>query len=406
MAGIVMPFEMGRDVPVGARRYIIYHTIVSPLLITWYMLPAYMLMTGYTILDIGILFTIINVLAIPLTYFIGKLFDKVAIRHGLILVDVLDGVENILYGLSYSLLGPVMVSLGLLLGKVSRIFYPLYQAAEKLLYPRDRLEEVYAWHMRLPLMSEAIGFIVLGYVFGVLFPKPEHYAVGFIAIGISVVLMGIYLARYLPRLDATERISDTFTFTFDREFKAILAIEALEILALGLVPEIVLINYMMITLKMSFFQVMLVVALSTLASLPATHLSERIDPKHRFKVISLYFALMTLWALIMFLIPNFYAILTASIMAEFGNTLALPFYRSWIFSKVPSDKASSILAGISSFERTIGLIAPFIAGLLATIYPTLPYLISLTLFLPAILILLSLEKKNQTNNPLYQYNHS
>ena len=382
-----------RDIPSGARKYILYHTIISPLLITWYMLPAYMLMTGYSILEIGLLFTVINILSVPLTYLIGKLFDRVAIRHGLILIDALDGVENVLYGLSYSFLGPLMISLGLLVGKISRIFYPLYQATEKLLYPKDKLEEVYAWHMRLPLLSEAVGFIVLGYVFGVLFPKPEHYALGFIAIGLSSVFTVMYLVRYLPRLDVRERIGDVFTFKFDREFKAILTIEALGILALCLAPEIVLINYMMVELKMSFFQIMLVVALSILASLPATHLSEHIHPKHRFKVISLYFVLMTLWALIMFLIPNFYAILTANIMAEFGNTLSLPFYRSWLFSKVPSDKASSILAGISSFKRLVGLIAPFIAGLLASLHPTLPYLTSLVLFLATIPILLSLERK-------------
>lgn len=381
------------EIPIGARRYILYHTIISPLLITWYMLPAYMLMTGYSILEIGLIFTIINVLSVPLTYIIGKLFDRVAIRHDLILIDVLDGVENVLYGLSYSFPGPLMISLGLLIGEISRIFYPLYQAAEKLLYPKDKLEEVYAWHMRLPLLSQAIGFIVLGYIFGVLFPKPVYYALGFIAIGASSVLTITYLAKYLPKLDAKERVGDVFTFKFDKEFKAILAIEALEILALCLAPEIVLINYMMVVLKMSFFQVMLVVALSTLASLPATHLSERIHPKHRFKVISLYFALMILWALIMFMVPNFYAILAANIIAEFGSTLSLPFYRSWLFSKVPSDKASSILAGISSFERLIGLIAPFIAGILASLHPTLPYLTSLALFLAAIPILLSLERK-------------
>jgi len=384
-----------RDIPIGARRYIVYHTIISPLLITWYILPAYMLMTGYSIFEIGLLFTIINILSIPLTYIIGRLFDKIAIRHGLILIDALDGVENILYGLSYSFLGSLMISLGLLIDRISGMLYPLYQAAEKLLYPKDRLEEVYAWHMRLPLLSEAVGFIVLGYVFGVLFTEPVHYAMGLIVIGFSSIFTVAYLAKFMPSLDARERISDVFTFKFDREFKAILTIEALEILALYLAPEMVLINYMMITLKMSFFQVMLVIALSILASLPATHLSERIHPKHKFKVISLYFLLRTLWALIMFLIPNFYAILIANVMAEFGNTLSLPFYRSWLFSKVPSDKASSILAGISSFRKIISFIAPFIAGLLASLHPTLPYPISLILFLTTIPILLSLEKGEQ-----------
>ena len=161
--------------------------------------------------------------------------------------------------------------------------------------------------MRLPLLSEAISFIVLGYIFdilGVLFPKPVHYAIGFIAIGISLIFTVMYLVKYLSRLDTRERIGDVFTFRLDREFKAILALEALEILALYLAPEIVLINYMMIALNMSFFQVILVVALSTLASLPATHLPERINPRNRFKIISLYFVLRALWALTLFLIPT------------------------------------------------------------------------------------------------------
>ena len=383
------------DIPVGARRYILYHTIISPLLIVWYMLPAYMLMTGYSIFEIGALFTAINILSIPLTYLIGRLFDKVAVRHGLILLDALDGVESILYGLSHFFLGPLMISLGLLVGKISRLFYPLYQVAEKLLYPKDKLEEVYAWHMRLPLLSEALGFILLGYFFGVLFPRPLHYAVGFILIGASSVFTATYLFKGLPRLDAEERLSDKFTFRFDREFKAILAIEVLEILALSLAPDMVLINYMMEALGMSFFQVMLVVALSTLFSLPATYLSEHIHPRHKFEVISLYFVSMTLWALIMFLFPNFYAILAANIIAEFGNTLAFPFYRSWLFSKVPSDKAGTILAGISSFERTIGLITPFIAGILASLHPALPYVASLILFLMTIPILLVLAKQQR-----------
>ncbi|MEL9940250.1 MAG: hypothetical protein QW348_02420 [Ignisphaera sp.] len=95
----------------------------------------------------------------------------------------------------------------------------------------------------------------------------------------------------------------------------------------------------------------------------------------------------------MFLVPNFYAILAANIMAEFGNTLSLPFYRSWIFSKIPSDKASSILAGLSSFEKMVALATPLIVGLLAKLNPILPYLTSLTLFLAAIPLLLSLEKR-------------
>ena len=384
------------EIPIDARRYIMYHTIVSPLLITWYMLPTYMFMTGYSILKIGILFTLINVASIPLTYLIGKLFDRIAVRHGLILIDSLDGLENILYGLSYGPLAPLVLFLGLIIDRINRMFYPLYQVAEKLLYPKDKLEEVFAWHMRLPLLSELIGSITLGYVFGVIFYTPEYFRIGFIVIGVFSVLTISYLMKYLPRLDVEERIGEEFKFKFDTEFKAILAIEALDTLANLLAPEIVLLNYMLFVLGLSFFEFMIVMAISLIAgSVIATYISERINPKHRFKIISLNYILTTIWALIMFLNPSFIAIIIAYFILDFGDTLAFPFYRSWLFSKVPKEKASSLLSALSSYDRLIGVITPFLAGLLASLHSTLPYLASLILFTATIPILISLQKNLQ-----------
>lgn len=365
------------------------------------MLPVYMLKTGYSILEIGIFFTSINIASIPLTYLIGKMFDRIAIRHGLILIDSLDGVENVLYSLAYGPIAPVMLFLGLIISRITGPFYPLYQATEKIVYPEDKLEEIFAWHMRLPLLSELLGFIILGYIFGTVFTTPTHYRVGFMLIGASSIFTVSYLIKYVPKLDAKERIGQGFTFKFDKEFKAILAIEALDMFARRLVPEIVLLNYMIVVLGLSFFDVMLVIAFSLIAgAVFATYISERISSTHRFKVISLSYVFTTLWALTMFLSPNFIAILLAYFIAEFGHTLAFPFYRSWLFSKIPREKASSLLAGISSFDRTIGIVTPLLAGLLASLNPTLPYLASLLLFMATIPILLSMEKKGYKQQTL------
>ncbi len=229
--------------------------------------------------------------------------------------------------------------------------------------------------------------------FGVMFYTPEYFRVGFIVIGASSIFTILYLKKYFPKLDVKQRIGEGFKFKFDREFKAILAIEALDTLATRLAPEIVLLNYMIIVLGLTFFDVMIVMASSLIAgSVIATYISEQIDPIHRFKVISLDYILTTIWALIMFLNPNFIAIVIAYFIAEFGHTLAFPFYRSWLFSKIPREKASSLLSAISSYDRLIGIITPFLAGLLASLNPTLPYLVSLVLFIATIPILLSLHK--------------
>jgi hypothetical protein len=198
-------------------------------------------------------------------------------------------------------------------------------------------------------------------------------------------------------LDANERVGESFTFRVDREFKAILALEALDTLSMRLVPEIVLINYMYIVLGSTFFEIMVVIASSLIAgAVIATYLSERIEPIHRFKVISLNYLLTATWALIMFLNPGFIMIVAAYSIMEFGRTLAFPFYRSWIFSKIPQERASSLLAAISSYNRMIATISPLVAAVLAAMAPTLPYLVSLLLYLMTVPILLSQQRRLYT----------
>ena len=370
------------EIPASARRYILYHTIISPLLITWYMLPMYMFMTGYSVLEVGVIFTIVHVLSIPATYAVGRLFDRIAIRHGLILIDALDGVASILYGLAYGPIAPLMLSLGLLIEDITTIFYPLYQAAERILYPEDRMEEVFAWHIRLPEVSQLVGFLLLGYVFGYVLNTPHHYRLGFIAFGLTSAFTITYLLKFMPKLDVEERVSiEKFEFRVDREFRLILVMEALITLAWSIAPEIVLLNYIVNVLGLTLFEAMVVEAAISVGAIAATYISEKISQTRRFDAIAVGYVLVSLWALIMSMNPPFTIVTLAYLIARFGEVLAFPFYRSWVLSKVPKEKASSILSALSSYRKLIALASPAVAGFLASIKPTLPYLVSLLLFI-------------------------
>jgi len=52
-----------------------------------------------------------------------------------------------------------------------------------------------------------------------------------------------------------------------------------------------------------------------------------------------------------------------------------------IIKLIPKERASEFHAAITSYRRLIGLVTPFIAGALASVYATLPYAASLVLFL-------------------------
>jgi len=369
------------EIPPAARKYIIYHTIISPFLITWYMLPLYLFMTGYGVLDVGIIFTAVNIAAIPAAYAVGKVFESVPIRHGLVIIDALEGVSNIVYGLAKGAIAPFVLFIGMLIDKIAGVLYPLYQAAERILYPRDRLKEVLAWHMRLPEASQLIGFLVLGYVFGYIFTTPEEYRLGFLAIGTVSFGTIIYLLKALPKMDKRERIeSEAPVFRVDKEFRLILLVEALVTAAWFMAPEFVMLNYVVNTLGLTLFEAMIVEAAISLGAIAATYVTDAISDEHMFRAMAVGYALITAWAAIMLASPPFPVVVAAYFISKFGDTLVFPFYGKWLFSKIPKEKATTVFGALSSYRRLIRLFTPALAGLLASMHPTLPYLASLALF--------------------------
>ncbi|NJE13560.1 MFS transporter [Thermococcus sp. LS2] len=380
------------EIPRDAKTYILYHTIIAPQLIVWYLLPLYMMYSGYSVLEVGAFFTAVNIAAIPLTYLLGRAFNRWDIKKGLIVIDALDGIAYILYSFAKGVIAPLMLFAGRTIEKLSTVLYPLYRAYEQIIYPADKYEEIFAWHLRLPEISRLITFPILGYLFGYVWNNAEHYRMAFTAFGLLSVFTIVYIWLFLPSVGKEERITpEGFTFKAD-EFKFLLLFEALLTLAWSLAPEIVLLNYVVFVLHKTVFEVTLIACASSLASIIGTYASERVPKGRGFQAISLGMFLSAVYALVMSLSPPFWLALVVYGVEAFGSTLWFPFYRSWMFSLIPNEKASEFHAALSSYRRVIGLFTPFLAGALASIKPTLPYFVSLVLFLMISALFIKFEK--------------
>ncbi|NJD99703.1 MFS transporter [Thermococcus sp. LS1] len=371
------------EIPRDAKAYMLYHTIIAPQLIVWILLPLYMMYSGYSVLEVGAFFTAVNIIAIPLTYLLGRAFNRWDIKKGLMVIDALDGVAYILYGFAKGAIAPIMLFAGRTVEKLSTVLYPLYRAYEQIIYPEDRYEEIFAWHLRLPEISRLITFPILGYLFGYVWSSAEHYRLAFIFFGLLSIPTIAYIWLFLPSVGKEERITpEGFTFRVG-EFKLLLVFEALLTLAWSLAPELVLINYVVFVLHKTVFEVTLIACASSLASIIGTYAIERVPKERGFQAIGLGMFLNAVYALVMVLSPPFWLALAVYALGDFGNTLWFPFYRSWQFSLIPKERASEFHAAISSYNRLIGLVTPFIAGALASVHATLPYAASLGLFLLA-----------------------
>lgn len=371
------------EIPRGAKAYMLYHTLIAPGLIVWILFPLYLMETGYSILEVGAFFTAVNVVSIPLTYLFGRLFNRWDIKKGLIAIDILDGIAYVLYGLAKGAVAPLMLFAGRAIEKLSAVLYPLYRAYEQVIYPEDKYEEIFAWHLRLPEIARLVTFPIMGYLLGYVYPGPESYRWAFIFFGLFSAVTVAYIWFFLPSVGREERISQKgFTFKVG-EFKLLLTFEALLTLAWELAPEIVLINYVVFVLKKTVFEVTLIACATSIASIIGTYASERIPKGKGFKAIGLGMFINAFYALAMALSPPFWLALAVYALGDFGNTLWFPFYRSWTFKLIPKEKASEFHAAISSYRKLLGLFTPAIAGALASIHATLPYGASLVLFLIA-----------------------
>ncbi|ASJ00423.1 MFS transporter [Thermococcus gorgonarius] len=381
------------EIPRDAKAYMLYHTLIAPGLIVWILFPLYLMETGYSILEVGAFFTAVNLASIPLTYLFGRAFNRWDIKKGLIAIDVLDGIAYVLYGLAKGAVASVLLFAGRAVEKLSTMLYPLYRAYEQIIYPEDKYEEIFAWHLRLPEIARVLTFPVMGYILGYVYPGPESYRWAFIIFGLFSAVTVAYLWLFLPSIGKDERITpEGFTFRAG-EFKLLLAFEALLTLAWALAPEIVLINYVVFTLRKTVFEVTLVAVASSLASILGTYASERVPKGKGFRAIAFGMLLNAFYALIMALSPPFWIVLAVYALGDFGTTFWFPFYRAWMFKLIPKERASEFHAAISSYRKVIGIVAPFIAGALASIHATLPYVFSLAFFLLAGSMFVMISKK-------------
>jgi len=161
----------------------------------------------------------------------------------------------------------------------------------------------------------------------------------------------------------------------------------------ALVPEFILINYVVFVLHKTIFEITLIALACSMMRIAGTYVSECVPKEKSFHAIALGMFLNAFYALVMALAPPFWLALAVYSIGDFGNALWFPFYRSWMFKLILKEKASEFHAPLSSYRRVLGMVTPFVAGFLASIHATLLYGASLIAFIVAGIFLLWIARR-------------
>ena len=366
-----------------ARRYIWYHTLVSPALIIWYALPFYLLKTGYSVLEVGLLFTTVQLLGIPLTLWLGRVFTRIDMRKGLMTIDLLGSISSLLYYLAYGPLAPIMVVAGGLVDEASSTLYFLYPAYERIIYPEDRMKEALAWHLRLPELAIIVSYPVMGYILGYVCCEPQCFRMLFLFFAVYELVLIPYIYYYFKLVvleeEAGEEGEDTSLRDYWRRYKYYIIADVLFITAWTLALGLALVYYVVEWLKGNMFHVALIEAAISTATLTGTWITDRISDSKAFKVLQVGTIITIAGLALMISTKLFPLILVAAYILRIGDTLVFVFRRTWLYSIMTRSEASKVSAALSSIRRAIRVAAPTITGALALLDPRAPYMVCLLL---------------------------
>ncbi len=377
------------ELPAGARYYILYHALVSPTLISWYLLPFYLLRVGYDVVEVGALFTAAHLAGIPVTIALGKLFRKADMRYGLALIDAMDAASLTMYSLAYGPLAPILILAGRLVEEGSSTLYFLYPAYERLIYPEDRMKEALTWHLRVPELSIVISYPIIGYVLGYVCPSTECMRAAFLLMSAYLLLLIPYiLLKFEPVVIEKEEDEEGNGSSGGwRKYLPYIMAEVLFIMGWALAPPLALVYLVYERFGGSMFHVALAEASVSAATLVGTVLVDRVSSKHAFRGLSLGTAVTVAGlAALVFLPPLITVLMTAFFIVRLGDTFVFVFKRSWLYSLMSRKETATVSAYLSSIRRLITVISPLVVGLLASIDPRVPYvacMLLLALTIPA-----------------------
>ena len=365
------------ELPVEARRYILYHVLVSPALIVWYALPFYLIKIGYTVLEVGVFFTAAQLLSIPVTMWLGKIFSKTDIRKGFIIIESLDSVSTLIYGLAYGPILPLMIIVGEALGIASESLYFLYPAYERIIYPEDRMEEALAWHLRLPEIGIIVSYPILGFILGYICYSPECMRMFFIGVALYGIVIIAYIAKYVKPVIVTREEEPKRRQSLRRyweRYKYYVVAEVLFTIAWSLAPSLALVYYVVEWLHGNLFHVALLEASISTATLTGTWITDRLGSKRPFEYLSIGTLIASLGLAAMILSDIFYIALAAVYILRIGDAIVFVYKRSWLYRIMSREEASIVSAALSSIRRIIRISSPLLVGILATLDPRMPYI--------------------------------
>ncbi len=388
-----------RDFPRDAKNYILMHTFGSPLMIGEYAVIMYLFMTGYVILEVGILYTIVNIIVAIGPFVVGKLIDK-ALSAKITMASIYL-LEAVSYFILFFAVGPyasLILLTGLTVMKFGTIFYPIYPTYEHYAYPEDIRERAFLYHIMVPEYVQIVAFPAFGFVLSYIFPWADAYRYLFLLLCIGDLLMVIYVLRRITNIKEATFVIEVRKknkFKIPKSFFSLFFIEICLALGDALITTIVLAYFVLIVLKETFFVLMLLEVINSAVTILLGNFLKDKKIKSRVWLVGgvlLFIAGQSMFIFAVYM-DNIIPVFVAILFLTSGNVLWFPVHKSMIYKTIPEEKRGVFFGSMSTTYRTIGIFIPFISTFLISIYMYLPFIVAMVLYLTSVIGYIKITKQ-------------
>jgi len=363
---------------IKAKRYMYLHMIYAVLIISWSFFPVYLFRLDFTLMEVGVLFSLAGLAEVAFTYLAGILLDRIPCNYGLAIIEFFGALANIAYGVSQNF---YHIMVGEVLDKIGWIFNPSYTVYENEAYKQD-YETIYQYHLMVPEIIQLFAFPILGAVLTYVFSSVAAYRTFFILLGIADFGIIFYILKVLPRVEPTISLKKGITFTLPHKLYLLVTAEVTLVFGEAVGSQFILVYYILEELEGTFFTVTMVEAVVSLAII-LTILTTLNRKPETMKAAKYGIIFMMIYAGLMSWAPTVWVIFLAYFLAYIGHSLWFPRHRAMIMTSIPEERRGEILGTISSLNKLAYIAGPVFASFIAiNIYVLAPFVVQLiTLFL-------------------------
>lgn len=358
---------------VKARRYMYLHMVYGVLIISWPLLPVYLFKLDFTLVEVGLLFSLAGLAEVVFTYVAGNLLDRIPCNYGLAFIDFFGGIASIIYGVSQNY---YHIITGKLLDKIGWVFNPSYTVYENEAY-REDYETIYQYHVLAPEIVQLFAFPVLGYVLTYVFTSLTAYRLFFILLGVADFSVIIYILKILPRVEPKVSLKKKFQLSIPHKLYLVITAEVVLVFGKAVGSQFILVYYILQELQGTFFTVTVVEAVVSFAII-LTVITTLQKTLETVQTAQYGICFMIAYAVLMSWAPFIWIIFLAYFLGSIGDSLWFPRHRTLMMQLIPEERRGEILGTMSSLNKLVSIAAPVCASFLALkIYVLAPFVVQL-----------------------------